>query len=93
MRKKFGLFFVALLVLSLILAACAPQEVVVTQESTGQIVSLIAGRRIKLSSGKPARSGGVKVGAPHLGACEIRAAQRCFVEVRIGEILRGEVPA
>ena len=32
MSKKFGLFFAALLVISLILATCAPQEVVVTKE-------------------------------------------------------------
>ena len=32
MSKKIGLFFAALLVISLILTACAPQEVVVTKE-------------------------------------------------------------
>ena len=59
-------------------------KIVAAQADSGQIVGLVAGRRVELRSRDPSVN---EVRPSHFGPGEVRASQRGAIEVRIGEVL------
>ena len=68
-------------------------QVVAAQTNPCQVVSLVAGRRIKLSRGEAIVGRATKVRSVHIGAGEVGASELGTVEGRIGEVVAGEVGA